>query len=96
MISEALELCVESGRVRHSWCMCVVSHGYGGMGGGRDGSCGWYAYRMRPRRIVACREMPEHFLNVKRYIDDSRSHRRPGAQHWLGSSRNWSVFLKRP
>ena len=27
--------------------------------------------------------------------DDTRSHRRPGAQLWLGSKRNWSVFLER-
>ena len=31
MISEALELYVEGGRVDHSWCMGVVRHGYGGM-----------------------------------------------------------------
>ena len=43
MISEALELPVEGGRVSHSWCMVVVSHGYGGLGGGRDGGGGWYA-----------------------------------------------------
>ena len=36
MISEVLELRVEGGQVSHSWCMCVVSHGYGGLGGGRD------------------------------------------------------------
>ena len=29
-------LCVEGGRVSHSWCMCVVGHGYGGLSGGRD------------------------------------------------------------
>ena len=34
MISEALEIRVEGGRVSHSWCMCVVGHGYGGLGGG--------------------------------------------------------------
>ena len=28
---------MEGGRVSHSWCMGVVSHGYGGLGGGRDG-----------------------------------------------------------
>ena len=37
MISEALELRIEGGQLIHSWCMCVVSHGYGGLGGGRDG-----------------------------------------------------------
>ena len=36
MISEALQLYVEGGRVSHSGCMCVVSNGYGGLGGGRD------------------------------------------------------------
>ena len=40
MISEALELRVESGRVSHSWCMGVASNGYGWLGEGRDGSCG--------------------------------------------------------
>ena len=28
--------------------------------------------------------------------DDTRSHRRPGAQLWVGLSRNWSFFLERP
>ena len=28
--------------------MCVVSHGYGGLGGGRDGCGGWYACGTRP------------------------------------------------
>ena len=37
MISEALELYMEGGRVNHSCCMCVVSHGYGGLHGGRNG-----------------------------------------------------------
>ena len=40
------------GRVNHSWCMGVVSRGYGGLGGGRDGDVGWYA-----RGLVAYREM---------------------------------------
>ena len=34
MISEVLELYVEGGRDRHSWCMCVAGHGYGGLGVG--------------------------------------------------------------
>ena len=33
IISDALELRVNGGRVSHSWCMCVVSHGYGGLDG---------------------------------------------------------------
>ena len=35
MISEALELCVEVGRVSHTLCMDVVIHGDGGLGRGR-------------------------------------------------------------
>ena len=31
--SVELELYVEGGRVSHSWCMCVIGHGYGGFGG---------------------------------------------------------------
>ena len=29
------------------------------------------------------------------YTDYTRSHHHPGAQFWVGSSRNWSVFLER-
>ena len=31
MISEALELYVEGGRVSHSWCMCIIGHSYDGL-----------------------------------------------------------------
>ena len=41
VISKALRLRVEGGRVSHSWCMSVVSHGYGGLVGGIDGAGGW-------------------------------------------------------
>ena len=43
MTLEALELYVEGGRVSHSCCMCVVGHGFGGLGGGRNGGGGWNA-----------------------------------------------------
>ena len=36
MISDALELRVVGGRVDHSWYMCVVGHGFGGIGVGND------------------------------------------------------------
>ena len=29
----------EGGRVRYSWCMCVVGHGYDGLSEGKDGGC---------------------------------------------------------
>ena len=60
-----LELNAEGGRVSHSLCLCVVSHGYGGLGGGRDGGGGWYACRTKPRGLVACQEMPGHFLSAR-------------------------------
>ena len=63
LVSEALELHVEGGRVSHSWCMSVVSHGYGVLGGVRDGGGEWYACRTKPR--VTCREMPEHFQSAR-------------------------------
>ena len=40
VISEALELYVKGGRDSLSWCVCVVGHGYGGMGGDIDGDGG--------------------------------------------------------
>ena len=43
IISEVLELCMEGRSVSHSWCMCVVSHGPGGLDGGWEGGGGWYA-----------------------------------------------------
>ena len=48
MISEALGLRVEGGRVSHSLCMGVVSQVYGGLGGGRDGGGGWYVRGRKP------------------------------------------------
>ena len=38
--SVALELLVVGERVIHSWCVGVVSHSYGGFGGGMDGGSG--------------------------------------------------------
>ena len=40
MISKALELRGEIGREGNGWCMSVVSHGYGGLGGCREGGGG--------------------------------------------------------
>ena len=54
-------LCVEGGRVSHSWWVCVVSHGYGGLDGGRDGDGGLYAFWTKSGRLVACLEMSECF-----------------------------------
>ena len=39
---------VDGGQVSHNWCMCVVSHGYGGFGCGRDVGGGWYACWTKP------------------------------------------------
>ena len=58
MISEALELYLEDGRVSDSWCMCVVGHGYDGLGRGRDEGGGWYACETKQgawSHIARCR-----------------------------------------
>ena len=51
MISEALELYVEGGRVSHSWCMCVVGHGYSRLGEYNNGGGGSYACWKKPRDL---------------------------------------------
>ena len=58
MISEALELRVEGVRVSHSWCMCVVSHGYGRLvGAGMEVVDGMHAGRSQGcwSHVVRCR-----------------------------------------
>ena len=63
--------------------MCIISHGYDGLGGGWDGDGGWYECGMKPGGLVACREMSDHLPSEMLYTDDSRSHRQPGTQLWL-------------
>ena len=48
MLSEVLELRVEGGKVSHSWCMRVVSHGYGRQGGKRGEGGGSHACGTKP------------------------------------------------
>ena len=76
--------------------MDIVSHKNGSFGGSRDGGGGWYACWTKPEELVACQEMPEHFLSARRYTDDTRSLRLLGALFLACSSRNLSVCLKRP
>ena len=56
-------------RVGDGWCMCLVGHGYVRLADGRNGGGGRYAGHCR--RLVACREMPDDFLSVRRYTDDT-------------------------
>ena len=63
MISEALEMRAKSGRLSHNWCMCVASHGYGGLGGGSDGGGGWH--ECGTKRVGRMSEMPEHFPSAR-------------------------------
>ena len=49
IISKALELYAQCGRVSHSWSICVVGHFYGGLGVGRYGGGGWDACGTNPR-----------------------------------------------
>ena len=65
MISDGLELSMAGGRVCHSWCMGVVIHSYGGLGGGMDGGGGWYACETTPGGAGCVWEMLEHFLRVR-------------------------------
>ena len=41
--------------------MCVIGHGYGEFGGGRDGGGGWYAFRAKPG---GC-ELSEHLQSAR-------------------------------
>ena len=84
---------MEGGRVDGSWLMGVVSHGYGGLGGGRNGGGAWHVCGITPVVLLTCREMSEHFQSAS---EDTRSHRLPGAQLWVWSSWNWSALLRRP
>ena len=65
MMFEALRLYTKSGQVSHSWCMCVVNHGFGGLDGGRDGGGGWYSCGIKSGGMVACREMLEHISSAR-------------------------------
>ena len=96
MISDVLQLRVVSGQVSHGWCMCVVSHGYGWFGGaGIEMVDSMYAGQSQGgwSHVGTCQSTSR----VRREdTDDTRSHHRPGAQLWVGSSRNRLVFLERP
>ena len=81
------------GRVSHNWCMSVVSHGYGGFGGVRiEVVDGMHAGRRQGAwsPVGRCRSISK--LQGED-TGDTRSQGLPGAQLWLGSSRNWSFFL---
>ena len=69
--------------------MCVVGHCYGVFGGaGMMVVDGMHAGQSQGGL--------SHFPSVRRYTGDTRSHRCPGAQLWVGLSRNLSVFMERP
>ena len=63
--------------------MCVASHGYGGLGGDRDGGRGWDACGTKPGGMLGdAVALPQ--CEVMR-----------GPHLWVERSRNRSVFLKR-
>ena len=87
---------MEGGRVSHSWCMCVVVMAMvGWMGAGMELVLGKHAGQSQVvgRMLGDAGAFPECVGNTPDY---TRSYHHPGAQFWVGSSRNWSVFMKRP
>ena len=46
--------------------MGVVSHSYGGLGGGMDGMAVGKHARQNLDGLIACREIPEHFQCARR------------------------------
>ena len=85
---------MEGGRVSHSWCMCVVVMAMvGWMGAGMELVFGKHAGQGQVVYVGRCRSISRV---CGEYIDYTKSHHHPGAQFWVGSSRNWSVFLQRP
>ena len=56
---------MEGGRVIHSWCICVVSHSYGVLGGaGVEVMVGRHAGQIQ-EGLVACRKMPERIPSAR-------------------------------
>ena len=52
--------------------MCVVGHGYGGLGGGRDGGGGWYACGTKTGWVVCMSGDVRALPKVQGYdIDDT-------------------------
>ena len=52
--------------------MGVACHGYGGLGGDRDGVGVWYACRIKPGGLIAYREMLEHLQSRERRMQPAR------------------------
>ena len=76
--------------------MCVVSHGYDGLGLVKDGGDGWHACGAKPAGSSHIGICPSASQMRVEDTYETRSHGRPGALLWIDSSRNWSVFLERP
>ena len=82
---------MDGGRIRHRWCMCAVSHGYGRLG--RVGMGVVYSMHAGQSQGVGLMSRDAGALIE---CEEIKKHRRPCALLWVGSSRNWSVFLERP
>ena len=92
-ISEAFVLHVNFGRVSHSWFMGVVIMAMVGLvEAGMDLEDSMHV-GLRWSHVGRWRSTA--WVRGD-YTDDTRSHRRPGAQLCVGSSRNWSVFQESP
>ena len=87
------------GMIAEAWKadeLVTVGHCYGGLGGSSDGGGGWYACGTKPMGWSHVRRCRSTSRVCGKDNGDTRSHRLPGALHWVGWSRNWSVLLGRP
>ena len=84
---------MEGGRVNHRWCMGVVDHSYGGLGGGREGGSGWQAYGTKPGGLGRVSEliMSARWSPLLHLISPLSS-----CAVLVGLSRDWSIFLGKP
>ena len=76
--------------------VCVWQSWLWWVGWGQGWSWCLVSMRDKARWLVVCRRFRSISRVCGEYTDCTRSYHHPGAQFWVGSSRNWSVFLERP
>ena len=90
------DLCVEGGRVNHSWCIGIVGHSHGMLDeAGMEMVVGEHVGQSQQvwSHVGICR-CTSRVRDEE--SDDARSHRLPGAQLLVWLSQNFSIFWGRP